>query len=868
MEGKGNNKKIYLKYLKKILLSIITFFTFFLILVSLLAYFNQDKIKNYIVEQLNKQLNTELLVEKIDFSIFKRFPYASVVFYNVTAKDVVTTNNKGNLLIAESIYMQFNLWDFLRSKYKISKIEISDAQLRFIVFKDGSNNYHFWKTSETKNEDSFSFYLQKVIFKNTHINYIDYVEEHDFSLYLKRANLNGHFASDEYSLHTSASCFIYHIKTNNNIFLYNKKADIFFNLDINNNIGTFKFSKSTLALDDMLFNVAGNWISNNDEQSIDIEINGKDISLNDFIKEIPDDYKTSLNDFDISGNIDVSCLLKGSIKNKDIPNINIDAILKNGKIKQKSSGVALENLVFAFNFNNGNTKNIESYYASINNLTGKLKNGNFSGNLIINNFKQPKITLNLKTSLELQDLNDLLKIDTIQDIKGIINANVYFKGQTNTSNKFTAKDFINSEVNGNATITDCNIKLKNSRHSFSDLSGSFVFNNNDVNINFLKGNIIIEELNNKKTSNDFNLKGKFSNVLPFLFIKNQNLNIEADFNSDIIEMDKLLLASGSTSQKNYYFNLPDNINFNININIKNFKFDRFNAINANGNITLKNKQILAKNIRFHTMDGLVMASGLIDNNRNENILISCDVNLEKVNISKLFYQFYNFGQESMKYDNIKGKVNSEIQFAAFCNNSLNIDINSVYVKSSINIENGELLNYKPVQGLSSYIKGRDLSQIKFSSLTNQIEIKDRIIYIPSMEVKSNALNMTINGKHNFDNEIEYHIGILLSDLKNPDKNKKNDEFGPIEDDGLHKGIYFFIITGTVDNPIYKKIDKQAYKEKIITDIKIEKENLRDILNKEFGWGKKDSIKKTNFIKEKEEFKKKEGSGFIYEWEED
>jgi hypothetical protein len=873
MQGKGNKNNIYLKYLKKTLLSVIALFLSFIIIIALVAFFNQEKIKNYIIEELNKQLDTELLVEKIDFSVFKRFPYASVVFYNVTAKDAVNTKNKGDLLKASNIYMQFNLWNLLRAKYKISRIEITDAHIRLIVFKDGTDNYHFWKTSDTTNENSFSFYLQKVLLNNTHISYVDYIANNDYSIYVKQSILNGHFASEEYSLYTSANCFIYHIKTGENIFLHNKNVDINFNLDVNNNTANYILKNSFLSLGNMNFNVDGNWISNNNEQNIDININGKNINLSDFIKEIPNDYKSFLNDFDISGNIDAKCNLKGSLKNNNIPAININAELKKGKFKQKSTGVALENLNFSFAFDNGASRNPSSYSIIINNINGKLKNGNIAGNIKLKNIKRPEIILNLNANLELKDLNSFLKIDTIQDIKGSINGNIFFKGQANASGKFTAKDFVNSEVNGNINISDCNVKFINSSQIINNLSGNFVFNNNDVNVNNLKGYIEIYDINNNTSVNDFSLTGSFTNLLPYLFIKNQSLNIDADFISNNIEMNKLLSASNNSSpktEKQYYLELPEDINFNLNVNIKNFSFDRFKATDASGKIILNNKQIEATKIRFYTMDGYIMASGLIDNNRNNNILLSCDLNLEKVNINKLFYQFYNFGQESMKDNNLKGKVNAQIQFAAFCNNSLNIDVNTVYVKTSINIENGELINYKPVQGLSSYIKGRDLSHIKFSSLKNEIEIKDRIIYIPSMEIKSSALNMTLNGNHNFDNEIEYHIGILLSELKNPDKTKKEEEFGPIEDDGLHKGKYYFLITGTVDNPIYKKIDKTAYKEKIITDIKKEKENLREILNKEFGWGKKDSVKKgsVNSTKEKDEFKKKEGSGFIFEWEED
>ncbi|HRS53835.1 MAG TPA: AsmA-like C-terminal region-containing protein, partial [Bacteroidales bacterium] len=321
----------------------------------------------------------------------------------------------------------------------------------------------------------------------------------------------------------------------------------------------------------------------------------------------------------------------------------------------------------------------------------------------------------------------------------------------------------------------------------------------------------------------------------------------------------------NTNNNPYNFQLPENLNLNLNIRIKDLSFNKFNAYMASGKIYLKNKQIIANEVKFNTMDGKVLISGLLDNNRDNKILLSCDATVYDINISKLFYQFNNFGQQNIKYNNINGTLNADIQFAAFCNNSFTIDANTIYVKSSVNIENGQLLNYKPIEGLSKYIKWKDLSNIKFYSLTNQIEVKNRNVYIPQMEIKSSALNLNLWGNHNFDNQIEYHINVSLSDLKkNTAKTTKKEEFGDIEDDGLNKFNYFFLITGTVDNPIYNIIDKQAYKEKIINDIKKEKESLKEILKNEFGLKKNDTLK----LNKKEEFKKKQGNDFIYEWEEE
>ena len=136
-----------------------------------------------------------------------------------------------------------------------------------------------------------------------------------------------------------------------------------------------------------------------------------------------------------------------------------------------------------------------------------------------------------------------------------------------------------------------------------------------------------------------------------------------------------------------------------------------------------------------------------------------------------------------------------------------------------------------------------------------------------MEIKSSALNITCAGRHSFDNEIDYHIKVLLNDLlskKAKKAKKENEEFGVVEDDGLGKTTLFISMTGTVDNPIIKYDRKEAVT-KIKDDLKQEKQTLKTILREEFGWFKKDSAVTKD---KKKEQKKDEEDKFIIKWDED
>ena len=163
-------------------------------------------------------------------------------------------------------------------------------------------------------------------------------------------------------------------------------------------------------------------------------------------------------------------------------------------------------------------------------------------------------------------------------------------------------------------------------------------------------------------------------------------------------------------------------------------------------------------------------------------------------------------------------------------------------------------------GLSNFIEVEELKYIKFSTLKNQIFIRNTEVLIPQMDIYSTAFNISGSGIHGFDNQFNYKVSVDLSDLllnKSRDKELEFEEH-IINDDGLHRTKIFLTIEGNPDNyriNYDKKNAVGALKEKL-SDEKVE---LKSLLKEEFGFFSKDTIP----VKEAEE-KKRE---FFIDWEE-
>ncbi len=808
-----------------------------------MEYYYEDTVKGIIINELNARLNTEIVVQDVNrdiqFSIFKKFPYASVSFSNVVILDAIKDKkNKKNLLEAKTVYLQMSIWDLIFGKFRIQKIEVSDAVALIKTYKDRSDNYHFWKPSTDTTKTNFSLDLQKVWLNHVRVAYIDYGRRQNFTVVAKDVLFTGNFSDESFLMHIDGDMYVEKIKSENNLYLANKSTKMEVAMDINSKQKLITFQEANVSVGKLFFALAGNIAYGDSLTRLDLQIDGKKMQLQSFVNELPPQYRSYFAGYECRGDFYFVANIKGAVGEKVSPAVNVTFGLKQGEIERTENGITLKNVGFNATYSNGLKHCSQTAIVRINGYTSALNDGSITGNITLKNLTNPELDLNVTANLNLKDVFDFMKIDTVESAEGRLILQADFKGNTGSSGTFTMKDFIASTTTGKMELQNANIVMKGKAQKFTNVNGNFVFSNNDVESQNFTGSYM---------TNDFSLKGRFKNILPYLFLPNQNLIIDADLVSQNLDMAEILKFSESKKDTVYRLNLPDNISFNLALLIKKFSFNKFIATNITGTIQMKNKQVIAKNISLQAMNGKIDFTGLIDGSQAEKLLISCDASIKRVNIERLFGELDNFGQKSLQDKNIKGVLTADVQFASVWSSTFKVEKPTIYAKANIMIDNGELINYEPLSGLSKYLKNRDLSHVAFQTLKNTIVIKDQLITIPDMEINSNAIDFKLNGTHGFNQTIDYHLGVLIAQIRNTGDKKNNQikDIGQIEDDGLHKEKYFFRITGTVDKPVYHTLDKEGYKQNMKNNLAKEKENLKTILNREFGWFKKDSTVNKN-----------------------
>ncbi|MCX6232208.1 MAG: hypothetical protein NTZ33_11760 [Bacteroidetes bacterium] len=852
------NKQKIKKYLIRIFLGILIFLFLALGSGSLLIYYNQDSIKKIFISEINKSLQTEISVKDIEFSIFDKFPNASLCFKEIVAKDATTDSIKDTLLIAKSLYLEFNIMDLYYKQYRIKNIELNDAAIKLKVDIDGNDNYHFWKPSTNQDKTTFNFSLKKVSFNNVNIKYFDKANQQYYDILLQNAMAKGDFSNDIQVLNLKGDLVVHHFQSGDMVYFKNEKAK----LDVGGNINTLEKSveilHGNLMLNDLSFLVNGKIFYAENHKTLQLKITGNDLKLHHFIKEFPEKYQSYLNNYESKGKLNFTMDISGEYGNEHFPLVTADFNLQQGEIYHKTTKARLSNVVIKGNYSNAENTKEKKAVLSIQQFACRLKNGTINASFTYTDFNNPYIDCNANASLELNDVAEFVKSAQLKTMQGKLVLNLNYKGKVNTK-ALKIADFINSQTTGQASLSNVQVELNNDTRTYRNFNAVFNFTNNDIEIQSFSGNI---------SNSDLSMKGYFRNVIPYLFLENQKIEINADLYSNNMDVDELMNKKVTNTSRGE-FQLSDNYNFSLLLHAKKIKYKKFNAANVSGKLSYLNHVLKAEDLEMESLGGKIKGILMVDGSQKGKFLISCDINTEKINATQAFYVFDDFGQNSMKANNISGLITANIQFAALFNLYLQIDKKTIWSKINLKIENGKLINYPPLMKLSKFIDADDLKEVNFKTLQNQIIIKDENISIPAMEIQSSAINLGIAGEHQFSNTINYRIQLLLSELSSKKRKLKkqqqqsNQEFGYEEDDGLGRSKLFLKVTGTIDNPHFS-YDTKGLKEKLKLDFKNEKTNLNNILKEEFKWLRRDSAE----IIQQQRFKIQEKGKFVIDWDEE
>ncbi len=780
-----------------------------------ITYIYGERIEQELLKKIREKSLAEIQVKDVNLSFFKNFPYASIKLNDVL---IIEKEERypDTLLYAKEGNFQFNIFQLFNEQQEINKIVFYKSNLNIKYDENDNTNFKIIKGVENKEK---RLGINQILFLDSKITYLH--KRKETSIESIAHNLLLDIQKDEKTRATIlGDILINKLLVGKTDYINNKECVIDATISVlDNNIN---IDNSTFYIEDVECIISGDIKGNN----VNLDIEAQEQKIKSVFMHMPESYKSTFKSFKADGYLSCKGKIIGEVSKNSNPDFEMDVTINDGVFTLEESSFKLSGISMKAYIDNGKDNNFESTIIKVDDYISTTDKSYFNGSFQIKNLNKYYISTDINSKIDLREINTFFESTPFINMKGILSSNTKYSGILSFSENMR-KHFLDAIHQSSISIKDM---------EFQYMESPLVFGIQNLVGNINNNKISVENSSITISDSDFKYQGDITNLISYLLNESEKIVLNGNMESIYIRFDELIqITKINSSKTKSTTTLPDWVELYLSTQIKQFSYQYFIAEDLDLELSYSDYTLEAKELEMSTLNGGITGEAKFFEYPNNYLKLITSAHLEKINIRDLFTAFQNFGQEFIKDKHIKGVGTADIQLKSSWNPGFDFDPNKLELNSHLIIEKGELVDFSPLLKLSSYVSVEELSNVKFSTLENTIKISKNNINIPAMEIESSALSVFVSGTHNFDNEIDYRIRLLLSNLlsrKSREKNKSfDDEFGALIDDDLGRTTLYLRMDGTsVDPNIY--FDKIRIKEKIKKEVKKEKEEIKKIIKED------------------------------------
>lgn len=742
-----------------------------IILMLLIPFAFQGKIADIVKSEGNKMLNAQFDFKKLNISLFRNFPQASVTLEDFWLKGAGEFAND-TLVQAGEVTAAVNLFSlFGDSGYDISKIFIEDTRLHAIVLPDGRVNWDIMKpdsaaTPETPAAEAesspFKVKLQRFVIKNMNLIYDDrqgkmYADIRDFN-----AICAGDLGSERTTLKLEAETKSLTYKMNGIPFLAN--ADIAAKMDVDADLANNKFTlkDNTLRLNAIQAGIDG-WVALKEPAiDMDLKLNTNDIGFKEILSLIPAIYATEFSSLKTDGTATLTATAKGILQGDTVPAFNIDMQVNNAMFRYPALPAGVDKININANVRNPGG-NIDLTTININPFSFNLAGNPFSLTATVKTpVSDPDFKAEAKGILNLGMIKQVYPLDDME-LNGTIDADMQMAGRLSYIDK---EEYDRMQAAGTIGLTDMKLKMedmpdveiKKSLFTFTpkylQLSETTVnIGKNDITADSRFENYIGYVLKGTTLKGNLNIRSNYLNINDFLSGEPEEAAPSADETAPEAASDSVSTAG--------IVEVPRNIDFQMDANLKQVLFDKMSFNNMNGKLVIKDGKVDMKNLSMNTMGGNVVMNGYYSTANAKKPELKAGFKLSDIGFAQAYKELDMVQKMAPIFENLKGNFSGSINVLTDLDATMSPVLDTMQGSGSLSTRDLSLSGVKAIDQIADAVKQPSLKDMKVKDMTLDFTIKDGRVETKPFDIKMGDYNLNLSGSTGLDQTIDYTGKIKL-----------------------------------------------------------------------------------------------------------
>ena len=737
-----------------------------LILLLVLPFAFQGKIEKIVKQEGNKMLNAQFDFSALNISLLRNFPSASVTLEDFYLKGTGAFEND-TLIQAGELTAAVNLFSlFGDSGYDISKIIIEDTKVKAIVLEDGKPNWDVMKASVeedtvqgTSAESSpFRIKLKKLSVKDLSVSYDDRQAGMYAAIENLKATCSGDFGSErtlvDLELKTPALTY----RTGGVPFLNRAALEADMNVDADLVNNKFTLQDNSISLNAIKLNIDGWAAMQKDGIGMDIKLNTNEVGFKELLSLIPAIYAKDFQDLKTDGKASLTAFAKGTLTQEQMPQFEVALNVENAMFRYPSLPAGVDGINISATVKNPGG-NIDATEVTINPFDFTLAGNPFSLKAIVKTpTSDPDLQATAKGTLDLGKIKDVYPLEDMS-LNGTIQADMNLAGKLSYIEK---EQYDKMKAEGSIRLNGMKLNMKDlptvdiQRSTFSFSPRYLQLSETTVNI----GN------------NDVTLDSRFENYLGYalkgstlkgsLNISSNHLNLNDFMSTDTTAVQAQATAdTTATTSSTGAIRIPENLDFNMQANLKEVLFDKMKLENVNGTLLVKNGTIDMRNLSFNTMGGSITANGAYSAPKTSQPHLNAGFDMKNIGFAQAYQELGLVQQLAPIFKGLKGNFSGNLQIDTPLDENMSPVMPKVQGSGNLSTKDLSLSGVKFIDQVADIVKKPSMKEIEVKDLNLGFEIKDGRVNTQPFDLKLGDYTMNLSGSTGLDQTIDYTGKITL-----------------------------------------------------------------------------------------------------------
>ena len=745
--------------MKKVLkITGITIVVIFALLVTLPFLF-QGKIKEAIKTQANEMLNARLEFKDLGLSFIRNFPNATVSISDLSLSGI-NEFESDTLICAGNLSATMNLGSLFGDTYEIKMINIKNASVYAKVLEDGKVNWDIMKATEdeaiTEDETSsaFNLQLQKINIDGVNIVYEDLQSKMKAVVKNFSGTMKGDMTADITSIETISEIGELTFIMDKIPYLNRVKlsADLALQADFNQQ--KYTIERSDIVLNAIRTNIAG-WVAMPDTSTMemDLKMDAPEVQFKDLLSLIPAIYAKDFEGLKADGTVKFQASANGKMQGESYPAFDMQLAVTDGKFQYPALPKSLNDIQvnMAVNSPGGD---LDKMLVDISNFHFNLGGNPFNFRLkVAHPMTDPNMNLSANGKLNLGMIKDIYPLEGME-LNGILDADMSFAGamsaiETGAYNQFSASGTLGLKdmVFKSDSIPDVTIN-----------TATFSFNPRYAELS--KSDIKIGR-------NDISAQGRLENYIPY-FMKDETLKGNLSITSSYFNLNDFMTEEATAAETTeesvplLAFEIPKNLDLNMNAHIKHVIYDKIDMKEVMGDIIVQGGKAEMKNLSMNALGGSMKVNGYYSTAKNpKQPEVDFGMNLQQVSFAETFKAFNFVQQLAPIFENMAGNYSLNFNMNTSLTENM-MPMLASFTGDGLLLSNDITISDVPaLTALSSALKNESLKTINPKDIKVPFNIKDGRVNTNPFDINLGSTKMKLSGSTGLDQTIDYVAQVSL-----------------------------------------------------------------------------------------------------------